>query len=82
MVSKNRISASYNMGGLQIPHPTTTITGLQQNIIQKVYKKEINGDKTTINYIIQTLLQEVARPSLEEHIHKLGPLQWKITATK
>ena len=82
MVAKNRISASYSMGGLQIPHPNITVAGLQQNIIQKAYRKEIENNKTTINDIIYLILHATGRHNLVDHVHKLGPLQWELTAKK
>ena len=39
LVAKNRISASFGMGGLQIPDPQTTVEGLQINLLQKLFKR-------------------------------------------
>ena len=42
LVAKNRIVANLEMGGLQIPHPQQTKQGLQQNFIQKLFKKTLS----------------------------------------
>ena len=42
-VAKNRISASIELGGLNIPHPRNVVKGLQINLIQKLFQKEMTG---------------------------------------
>ena len=48
LVAKNRIAANLEMGGLQIPHPQQTIQGLQQNFIQKLFKKTLSQEETKL----------------------------------
>ena len=40
LVSKKRVSASFGMGGLQIPDPETTIQGTQINLLQKIFTQK------------------------------------------
>ena len=82
LVSKNRIPASLEMGGLQIPHPSQTIQGLQQNMLQKIHRKERFDDFSHLSQILNGLLVSLGRPSLTEHIISLGPTEWSRTATR
>jgi hypothetical protein len=38
-MAKDRISASFNKGGLQVPHPSNTAEGLHLNLLQNMYNK-------------------------------------------
>ncbi len=44
MVSKQRINASHEMGGLEIPLVEHTISGLHCNLIQRIYKNMIRDE--------------------------------------
>ncbi len=39
LVAKDRIPASFNRGGLQVPHPDDTAEGLHLNLLQKIQNK-------------------------------------------
>ena len=39
LVAKSRLAAGLEMGGLGILSPENTVQGFQQNLIQKIYKK-------------------------------------------
>jgi hypothetical protein len=39
LIAKNRISASFEKGGLQVPHPADTADGLHLNLLQRIYNK-------------------------------------------
>lgn len=83
LVSKKRISASYEMGGLQIPHPQQTIEGMQINIIQKIYRKKANKEQdTNVGLLLDHLLEYIQRPNLKMHVNKMGPLAWEKTGER
>ena len=68
------------MGGLQIPHPQQTIQGLQQNLIQNLFKKTLSQEETKLLQFLESTLISIGRPSLEKHVYYLGPQQWERTA--
>ena len=68
------------MGGLQIPHPQQTIQGLQQNLIQNLFKKTLSQEDTKLLQFLESTLISIGRPSLEKHVYYLGPQQWEHTA--
>jgi hypothetical protein len=39
LIAKDRIPASFNRGGLQVPHPADTAKGLRLNLLQKIQNK-------------------------------------------
>jgi hypothetical protein len=85
LIAKNRISASFEKGGLQVPHPTDTADGLHLNLLQRVY----NIIRTPARYptsqlpnILQETLQDAGCPSLQYHLENLGPDKWERTAAK
>ena len=78
LVAKNRISASFGMGGLQIPDPQTTVEGLQINLIQKLSKKEINKEYNHLLRLTESILLDARRPSINDHFN-LGPKEWSRT---
>jgi hypothetical protein len=82
LVSTLRVNAGLKMGGLNIPHPETVAEGLQMNFLQKTYKKIKAGDTSKMVAIISDMLTMNGRPSLEDHVEKLGPLQWEKTSEK
>ena len=82
MVSKQRINASHEMGGLEIPLVEHTISGLHCNLIQRIYKNMIRDEDNLMALLLQDLLGRVGRPNLQEHIQQLGPMEWKRTAQK
>lgn len=78
-VSKQRIFASFSVGGLQIPDPEHTIQGFQMNFLQKAFNRQ-HSELTVIPKIIHALLNCVGEPSLEfcvdtfshTHFEKIG----------
>lgn len=82
-MAKNRLAAGLEMGGLSIQTVENTVQGFQQNLIQKIYKKtnQPAGDSLLPN-ILSKLLLRVNRPTLEDHVERLGAEQWNITATR
>ena len=68
------------MGGLQIPHPQQTIQGLEQNFIQKLFKKTLSQEETKLLQLLESALISIGRPSLETHAYHFGPQQWERTA--
>ena len=79
LVAKNRISASFGMGGLQIPDPQTTVEGLQINLLQKLSKKEINNEDNHLLRLTKSILLDARRPSINDHFN-LGPKEWEKTS--
>jgi len=78
LIAKNRLCASFEMGGLQINHPQDVIIGLQLNLLQRHTKKLFTG----FSEIIENILNKTGRPDLDTHLRFFGPLQWKKTAHK
>ena len=82
LVSRKRVHASHAMGGLQVPMVQDTVTGLHQNLVQKLHK-QITADMPSICAShFQEVLIRVHRPTLNEHVTALGPIQWLKTATQ
>ena len=81
-VSKDRVSASFEMGGLQIVHPKDLIIGFQQNLIQRILLKDQLNVPSLLPELLQGLLDRVGRPTLRHHIDHLGPMQWETTGDK
>ena len=79
LVAKNRISASFGMGGLQIPDPQTTVEGLQINLLQKLFKKELYNDDNHLLQLTKSILLDAGHPSINDHLN-LGPKEWEKTS--
>ena len=76
IVAKNQISASIELGGLNIPHPRNVIKGLQMNLIQKLFRKEMSdhdGDTSLLQEILDSALVAIGRPTLLENVSEFGP---------
>jgi hypothetical protein len=82
LVAKKRISAGLEMGGLGIQHPDEIIQGFQLNLLQKIYKQGRVHPAGSLPTILTGLLARANRPSLAEHILRLGPKQWRITGQR
>jgi len=78
VVARDRIFAGYEVGGLDIRSPTTTIKGFQQNLIQKILK---NPDRE-MSQVLAAILIKIRRPTLQQHIDFMGPQQWVKSAEK
>jgi hypothetical protein len=85
LVAKDRIPASFNRGGLQVPHPADTAEGLHLNLLQKIQ------NKVRLPHIyppsqLPTMLEETLRDArcltFMEHLEKYGPDGWDRTAEK
>jgi hypothetical protein len=71
LVAEKRLSANFDKGGLQIPHPEEMAQGLHLNLIQK-YLREMNNDQhTKYTCIIEQVLRRAGSPDLNEHINKM-----------
>ena len=85
LVAKDRISASFNRGGLQVPHPAETAEGLQLNLLQKIYNRERLPGRFPPSFLPQ-ILQETLESSgcmtFVEHLENFGPERWERTAKK
>ena len=82
LVAKARVAAPPSMGGLKISHPREVVTGFQQNLIQRILNKTQRNIPSLLPQLLQGLLTKINRPSLEEHIDRLGPSQWLCTGDK
>jgi hypothetical protein len=74
LISRKRLSASLDKGGLEIQHLNETAAGLRIKLIQKLHKRN-RAIRTTLNDIIDQMLHLRGRSTLHEHIHKLGPTE-------
>jgi len=83
LVAKSRISAEYNMGGLKVPTLQNTAEGFRLNLLQRTLRREekpTHFPKSLLPEMLNNLLAMSGRPSLAEHVDKLGPSQWTVTA--
>ncbi len=65
LIAKNRISASFEKGGLQVPHPTDTADGLHLNLLQRVYniiRTPARYPSSQLPNIFQETLQDAGCP--------------------
>jgi hypothetical protein len=80
LVAKDRIPASHAMGGLQVQQPAEHAKGLQMNLLQKIYQdSRINTRQSQLPALLREVLQRVRRPTIEDHMQQLGPLEWART---
>ncbi len=66
LIAKDRISASFEKGGLQLPHPADTADGLHLSLLQKIYNKIRLPDmypNSLLPNILHEILQDVGFPS-------------------
>ena len=83
LVAKGRIAASHGMGGLQVQHPAEHAGSLQLNLIQKIYQDSRNNLRhSLLPALLSEMLRSTGRPTLEEHIQQLGPVQWALTGNR
>ena len=82
LVSKQRVFSAIEMGGLQVNPPKMIIDGLRQNLLQKIYNKIRLNRATTVTELLEAELRKAKRPTLTEHVKKLGPKEWHATAQK
>ncbi len=75
-MATKHLSASFDKGGLQIPHPEETAEGFWLNLIQKYLRKMNNGQHAKFTRIIEEVLSRAGRPDLIEHVSKIGPREW------
>ena len=82
-VAKRRIPGNLHIGGLKIPTFQTLAAGFRLNLLQKIYKREKYPDRYPSSHlpsILQNLLRQTGRPSLQTHLHRLGTMEWQKTA--
>jgi hypothetical protein len=83
LVAKNRLGAGLAMGGLGIQPIENTVEGFQQNLLQRIYKRvNQTASDSLLPSLLNRLLVRIHRPSLEDHVERLGPQQWEITAVR
>ncbi len=83
LISKIRIGAGLEMGGLGIQSIENTVRGFQQNLVQKIYKKANQPETDSLlPSILNGLLRRINRPLLQEHVERLGLEQWLATASR
>jgi hypothetical protein len=83
-VAKNRLAADLHLGGLNVPTFQTLAEGFRLNLLQRIYKRELQPTKYPSSHlpgILDQLLRRGGRPSLKNHVQRLGPLEWEKTAT-
>jgi hypothetical protein len=73
LVAKDRISASFNKGGLQVPHPSDTAEGLHLNMLQKIYNRiqlphSHNFPLSNLPSIMEETLRDARCPTFLEHL--------------
>jgi hypothetical protein len=85
LVAKDRIPASFNREGLQVPHPTDTAEGLHLNLLQKIQNRIRLPQRFPPSHL-PTILEETLRaagcPTYSQHLEKYGPERWDRTAEK
>ncbi len=75
-MAKKRLGAGLAMGGLGIQPIENTVQGFQQNLLQKIYKRvNQTANGSLLPRLLNRLLLRVHRPSLEDHVERLGPHQ-------
>jgi hypothetical protein len=85
LVAKDRISAIFNRGGLQVPHPSDTAEGLHLNLLQKIQNKIWLPHRFPPSHlppILEETLQAARCPTYMQHLKKYGPDRWDKTAEK
>ena len=85
LVAKDRIPASFNRGGLQVPHPDDTAEGLHLNLLQKIQNKirlPHRYPPSHLPAILEETLRDARCPTFTEHLEKYGPDRWDRTAEK
>jgi hypothetical protein len=83
LVAKTCIGAGLEMGGLGIQSIENTVQGFQQNPVQKVYKKANQPvTDSLLPRILNGLLRRINRPTIQDHVERLGPEQWTVTAAQ
>ncbi len=82
-MAKKRLGAGLELGGLGIQPLENTVQGFQQNLLQKLYRRGNQpGTRSLLPHIVNRLLLRVNRPSVEDHVERLGPQQWNFTAAR
>jgi hypothetical protein len=81
-MAAKRLSASFDKGGLQIPHPEETAEGLWLNLIQKYLCKINNDQHSKYSRIILQVVSRAGRPDLNEQVKRMGSQEWTKTSTK
>ncbi len=82
-MAKKRLRAGLAMGGLGIQPIENTVQGFQQNLLQKIYRR-VNqlANGSLLPRVLNKLLLRVHRPSIEDHVERMGPQQWNLTAMR
>ncbi len=66
-----------------MPSFQTLAEGFRLNLLQRIYKRELQPAKYPSSHlpgILDQLLRRGGRPTLETHVQRLGPLEWEKTA--
>jgi hypothetical protein len=71
------------MGGLGIQPIENTVQGFQQNLVQKIYKKANQPETgSLLPHILNGLLLRINRPTIQDHVERLGPEQGTVMAAR
>ena len=81
-VSKRRLAASLDMGGLNIAAPAENAKGFRMNLIQRIYMREMQEIPTQLPSILHELLTRAGAASLQQHVTDMGPTEWRKTGEK
>ena len=78
LVAKNRLRASYDMGGLQIDFSTETAKGLMLNGLQRLKRQGSLpvGERNFMYQLLEEWLREINILSLDELYRVAGPKIW------
>ncbi len=83
LIAKDRIPASFNRGGVQVPHPADIAEGLHLNLLQKIQNRIRLPQRFPLSHL-PTILEETLRaagcPTFTQHLEKHG--RWDRTAKK
>ena len=78
LVAKNRLGASYEMGGMKMDFSKETANGLMLNILQKM-KLQSDRPRNEQNFLYQLFeekLREINSPNIKELFRIAGPKIW------
>ena len=72
LVSKKRLNASFNMGGLQIQDPEQKSAAMKMNLIQKLYKKLTSEPENNLLLLLGCTLRHNGLPTLKDLVENLA----------
>jgi hypothetical protein len=83
LVAKKRLGAGLEIGGLCIQPLENIVQGFQQNLLQRIYQGgNQSATGSLLPCVLNRLLLRVNRLSIEDHVERMGPQQWNLTAVR